>query len=134
MANMPKLVAELRVDPLTRGYSGMTDSEVVTSLYTVNRSRNKTNVTASEILQAVDVAEYKALTDGEKKPIDIILGFGDTINPFGKEADFFVDSFGAGSNTITALAALRVETVSRAVELGLGDVTVGDVIAARTQL
>ncbi|HEX9696329.1 MAG TPA: hypothetical protein VGB64_08445, partial [Actinomycetota bacterium] len=58
------------------------------------------------------------------------LGFG-TVNPAGREAEVFVQVFGAGSQTIAALAAARQETVSRATEIGLEAVLPGDIAKTR---
>lgn len=125
------LVDELVNDPLGRGYTGMTDQQAADDLNTEYRSRNRDRMSATEIWQAVDVTEFLALADGAQANIRGLLGFGE-LNPFGKEADIFVAIFGGGSNTITALQALRVEAISRAVEIGwTGNLTSGHVEAAR---
>ena len=121
---------ELDTDPLSRGYAAMSDLEAATSLNVVNRSRNRTSMTASEVLNAVDPTQYAALTDADKRTMWDVLHIG-TINPFGVEATLFTQIFGAGSATIVALAALRVEAISRAEELGLGIVRESDVFKAR---
>jgi len=121
---------ELTVDPLSRGYSGMTDAEAATDLNTEYRDRNVTSMSATDIFQNVDETEYAALTDAQRQAFWGMMGMG-TLNPWGQEAAIFTDLFGGISATITALAAARVETVSRAVELGLGIVTEGDVAKAR---
>ena len=55
-----------------------------------------------------------------------------SIDPFGFGQTVFIDIFGGGSQTITNLAAARVESVSRAKEIGWGDaVNEGDIINAR---
>lgn len=124
------LKAELTGDPLTRGYAGMTDAQAATNLNAVNRTRNKTSLTGSQVLNAVDKTEFNALVAANKQLVWDILHLGD-LNPFGIEADLMTDVFGGGSTTIAALAVLRVEAISRAVELGLGVVKVGHVQMAR---
>ncbi len=124
------LAAELTTDSLGRGYSGMDDAEAAADLNTVYRTRNKTSMTGSEILQAIDKTEYLALTDTNKDRVWQIMHLG-TVNPFGVEKDFIVGIFGAGSDTITALQAARTDDVSRAVEIGLGTVAPGHVENAR---
>ena len=54
-----------------------------------------------------------------------------TPNPFGVEATWPTGVFGAGSATISALAAGRQESVSPAMELGLSVVKTGHVSEAR---
>ncbi len=124
------LKAELTADPLTRGYSGMSDQAAADDLNSVYRSRNRATMTASEVLNSVDVSEFNALTDAVQQRIWNVLAIG-TINPFGREADLFVGAFGGGSATITALQALRVEAISRATELGLSRVREGTIQQAR---
>lgn len=121
---------EIQDDPLLRGYSGMTDAEIAADLNTAYRERNRTSVTGTEILNAVNKAEYNALTTANKELMWNLVSMGE-LNPFGIEADLFVDMFGGGSTTISQLQALRVDSISRAAELGLSDVNDGLVIEAR---
>ena len=124
------LASELATDPLTRGYSGMTDVEAAASLNTADRTTNKASMTASEVYNAIDVTEWSALTDTQREEIWNILHLG-TINPFGLESDRFTTIFPSPGDTLTALAAARKNDVSRAVEIGFGVVKVGHVQNAR---
>ena len=121
---------EVILDPIGRGYSGMSDQEVVDSLYTVDRPRNRTVMSGSKVLNAIVKAKYLALGDADKDRVWQLLHLG-TLDPFGVEADLIVDIFGGGSSTVTALQSARVETISRLVELGLQVVRVGHVQLAR---
>lgn len=116
---------EVSIDPLARGYAGMTDTQVADSLNSVDRSRNRTSMTGSEVFNATDSAEYNALTAEDKASWLSFCGI-DSHDPFGTSAAFVSNIFGAG-NTVNALIAARVETVSRATELSLSTVKVGDV-------
>ena len=125
------LKTELTDDPLARGYSGMTDEQAAADLNSIypapdTRTRPRASMTSSEIWQSVDIPAYKLLLADKQDNIKLVMSFG-VVDPFGKEADIFIDAFGAGSATITALQAARQEIVSRAMELGLGIVTEGDV-------
>ena len=124
------LKAEIDADPLARGYSGMDDAAVAVSLNAVNRTTNKATMEATEVMQAIDSAEFAALSAADKQTVWDVLHIG-TINPFGIEATLFTSAFGGGSATITALASLRKNDVSRAGELGLGSVRAGNVEEAR---
>jgi hypothetical protein len=95
-----------------------------------NRSQNKTSMTGSEILNAMDKDAFLALSDADKQKVWDVLHLG-TVNPFGIEAEVFKVVFGVPSDTITSLIAARVKPVSRAVEIGLGTPTAGDVQRAR---
>ncbi len=107
------------------------DAEVATDqLNLVNRTTNKDTMTASEVYNAINSTQWVALTDAARQEVWDILHFGE-INPFGFEQTRFVAIFGGGSATINALAASRVNNVSRAVELGLGLIKVGYVEQAR---
>jgi hypothetical protein len=128
--NYAKLAAELSDDPLAVGYAGMTDKQAADSLNAVNRTRNKTTMTASEVLNAIVISEWNALTDAQCQQIWDVLHIGD-INPFGVEATLFIAVFGGGSATIEALAAIRQEAISRADELGFGFIYPGHIENAR---
>ena len=115
--------------PGTGAYSS-DDAVATAELLTVNRSRNLSSLTGSEVVNAINVTEFDALSAVDKQMVWDIVHLGD-VNPFGVEATLFTNIFGGGSTTITALAAARTEAVSRAEELGFGSVGVGHVQEAR---
>ncbi len=127
--NIDILKTELTTDPLTRGYSGMTDLQATDDLNTVYRTRNKTIMTSTEVFNAIDKTEFNDLSVTNKKLVWDILHLGE-LNPFGLEADLFQDIFG-GSTTITSLQTLRKDNISRGAELGIGSVREGNVWEAR---
>jgi hypothetical protein len=127
---------ELTLDPLARGYAGMTHVEAAADLNTVYRTRNRTAMSGSEIFENTDPAEFAALPEGadvagkatRNKKMEWLSFCGiDSVDPFGPAAQFVINVFGSGSTTVSNLAVARVETISRAEELGLGVVTPGDV-------
>lgn len=114
---------EIQNDPLVRGYTGMTDVEVANSLNdTEDRPRNKASMSGREVMDEVVDSEYDGLTSAQKTQF-ISLTSGGDLDPFGFAANVVKNIFGNPSNTLTALAAARVELVSRAEELGFGEVT-----------
>lgn len=115
---MSDLKTELTDDPLLRGYAGMTDQEAADDLNSEYRPDPRTSMSASDVLNAVDDTEYGVLTDANKDRLWQLLGIGD-LNPFGVEAALMTSIFGGGSATITALAADRVDHITRAAELGI---------------
>jgi hypothetical protein len=123
---------EIDIDPLTRGYSGMSDREIADDMNTKYRERNRTSMTASEIYNQIDQTDWAALTalPLQQQEIWDILHLGE-LNPFGREADRFNAIFGGGSDTIIALNAARKESISRATELGLSFVKEGHVTEAK---
>ena len=109
-------MTDLKTELTDARYDGMTDEEAADDLNTPRIERNRTSMSRSEVMQAVAPAAYNALTGD-----DLVAFWGllsvETLNPFGVEASVIIKLFGAGSATITALAAARVETISRAEEL-----------------
>lgn len=130
MGRLDDLKTELDTDPQARGYAGMGDAAAAADINTVYRTRNFASLTGSEVLNAIDKAEFNALSAVDQQRVWDVLHLG-TINPFGLEATLFTDIFGGGSATITALLVIRKEDVSRGVELGLGFVGHADVQDAR---
>ena len=122
------LAAELSGNPGV--YSSLSDAEAAVELNAEVVESNITSMTASEVMNAIDVTEWNALTDAQRQTIWDVLHLG-TINPHGVEATLFQNVFGA-STTITALQALRVKLISQAAYLKLGGIVrVGHVQQAR---
>ena len=128
---------ELATDPLTRGYAGMTDEEAADDLNTSYRTRNRTSMTGDEIFQATDPGEFNSLGSGQGNSADdqghwlSFCGRG-AIDPFATANVQFVTAiFQAGSVTLANLQAARVESITRADELGLSRVRPGHVQDAR---
>lgn len=130
MSQLDILKTELTTDPLGRGYSGMSDEAAADDLNTSYRERNRDTMPSHEVFNAIDKTELNALLATVQQQIWDVLHLG-TVNPFGLEADLFVDAFGGGSATITALAAARKESITRATELGLPHIRPGMVEEAR---
>jgi len=132
---MDTLRDELTNDPLTRGYAAMTDRQVVDDLNALSRVRERTTMSAGEIMEAIDGAEFAALSDADTARVDRVLGLGAEVIIGPGNAHNAVQemtgAFGVGSATITALAARRDVTVSRGDELGIGFVRPGNVMEAR---
>lgn len=124
------LFNEINTDPLGRGYSGMSDAEVADDLNIFYRTRDRDVMTASEVYNAININEYLLLTADQQQEVWNILHMSN-LNPFGLEATRFIAIFGASSNTIINLAGVRVYTITRAQELGLGEIYEGYVTKAR---
>lgn len=132
MANIAALKNEIDSDPLTRGYAGMTDEQVAADINTVYRTRNRASMTGDEIFNSFDATEYNALTADQKRDL-LTLCARDTIDPFGTaNVNVITENFGGGSTTASTLNTLRVENVSRADELSLGNITASHVSHARS--
>ena len=127
------LKTELTTDPLGRGYAGMTNTQVVTSLRTANRTVERRSVSGSQIYNAIVPSEFSALLATQQQLVRDVFGLGDTIDvrTGTNVRAVMLAAFGAGTTTRANLIALVQETVSRAAEIGLGDVREGDVARAR---
>jgi hypothetical protein len=138
VADIEKLRAELADDPLVppRGYDTMSDEQRLASLLTKDRTVSREAITSAELYEAIDPAEFVVMDAGEQARVDRILGLGSGIDARpGSQARSEISAIfggGAGPNTIAALIALVDKLVSRLDELGIGEVHLGDVAAART--
>ncbi len=135
--NIDILRTELTDDLLIRGYSGMSDEAAAADLNdtTTGRTLPIDTLTAAEIYEEIDTAEFDALTDANKVAVDRILGLGGSINldATSKARAVLLGVFAGAAGTITrpAIGAAVIRTVSRGEELGLGFVWPGHVQTAR---
>lgn len=122
---------ELADDPLARGYSTMTDSEVAADLNTTYRTRNVESVSGGEIFRITDHSEYDAISE---QLYWLSCSQVDPVDPFGVMYEEAINIFGSNSTTVANIEDFRVEDITRAEELGLGEVMAYDVAKAREQL
>ena len=129
MTDFVALKAELDTDPLGRGYSGMTSQQKADDLNTIYRTLPVDVVSGSDIYNAIDQAEFDALSAGDKEKVDRITSLGDQIvvADAGRARTTLLAVFTAGAGPLTraALATLKTRAVSRAAELGFGEVGLG---------
>lgn len=129
-----QLCEELTLDPLGRGYVGMTDEQATVDLNTAYRTRQRTTMSAGEIMEAIDSTEFTALSAANKARVDRVLSLGAEIiigpgNNHNAVQELLV--FGNASNTVANLVALRTIAITRAAELGISRPKVGQVEDAR---
>lgn len=126
------LVDELTIDPLTRGYSGMSDEEVVADMNDLYCTRQRTNVAGYEILAVTDDDEWDLLTEAEKTQWLSLCAIA--VVDIGSGAAMAMEAalFGPGTVTRTSLVALKTEDISRGTEIGWGLVKVGHIEMARS--
>ena len=129
------LKTELTTDPLARGYAGLSDAEATANINddttaALKRTLPKGGLTGDELFTATAAGEFAALADARQQMW--VSWCGTSRDPYNAANVAFVRYiFGADSATQANLQALRVRTVSRAVELGLGKQRVGDIQMAR---
>jgi len=129
------LVPELRDDPLSRGYAAMTDQQRYDSLFgTIDRPQNVQSLSGNQLFRQTVGAEFAGLT-AHKQTLWVSFCSGGDIDPWDNNNVNFVQwIFGAGSTTVSNLAAIRTTLVSRAVELGVTEAQIGNLASARTMI
>lgn len=120
-------------DPLSRGYAGMADQQFSDSMNAQDITVERATMSAGEIMEQIDGAEFTALLAPEKARVDRVLGLGAEIfiGPGNNHnaVQELVATFGAGSNTITNLAAIRgLDKTSRAKQLGFPRCSVSTIL------
>ena len=125
------LAAELTAGHPDTGAYSLDDETAHAELHAVNRTKNKDSLSGDAMFAATDATDWIGLTDHQQQ-LWVSFTSKDSIDPFAAANVAFVTAiFGGGSATLTALAALRKDDVSRVVELDLGDVSPGQVTEAR---
>lgn len=131
------LRAELDADPLARGYAGMTDAQAAASLNTADRPVDRTDVPGHEIYAAItpthalQVYDLATGTPAHQRWLDIMFQLDSVPLDNANIRTALTTIFAGKQSTLDALVALQTVTVSRAQELSLGRVLVGDVTQAR---
>jgi len=129
--DIAKLKTELTDDPLVRGYASMSDEAAANSLNnTIDRALNRTSISPGEMQSAVVGTEFVVLSAVKQRGWLAILS--DSVDPNNANIIAQIAEIWVGGTTTRAnLLALKTKTVSRGVELGLGNVKVGYVEQAR---
>ena len=126
------LDSELRIDPLARVYSSMSNAQILTSINTVDRPAPDLTVSSSsEIFEAIVDSEYQLLSDANKDAVRIVLGLGDNVlvGPTSQARSLMLSAFVAGTTTRANLISLVTGILqSRAAEIGLNTVKEGWII------
>jgi len=125
------LKAELDAGHPGTGPYSLVDSEAADELNVVNRTRIREAVSGSDILNATDDAEYGLLTADQQMTWLTLCSVVAVDTSSGVAKSLEADLFGGGTTTRSNLAAIRIENISRAVELVLGFVETGHVQEAR---
>ena len=115
-------------------YDGMDDAAFLAAILTKDAEAPRASITAGELFESIVPAEFQALSAADKTRVDRLLGLGAEIIVGPGNAHQAVQellaTFGGGSATVTALAAVRDVKITRAAAAGLPDPKLGDV--ART--
>ena len=136
--DLQALKTEITTDPAAIGYGAVQataawDNATADKLNAPLRQGEQATLTAGQLFEAIDAAEYTALTAANKALVNLVLGLaGDIKVGVGSNArTILLAVFGVGTTTRTRLAAAVGKQISRASELGFGVVTPSDVAEAR---
>ena len=129
--NIETLKTELVSGHPDTGAYDADDVLAANQLNAVNRTVNVESVTGQQIFEAVVPAHYVALSADHKQLFGMIVGLETILVNGTNTKAALVAMFSGATATLTALAALQTEQVSRAAELGIGVVAPGHVENAR---
>lgn len=124
------LKAELTNDPLTRGYSSMSDEQAANRLNVADRQPNRETLDAGSLVASIVRSEYAVLAANDKDYLRLIA-MAQTMPLTATLKTELGGIFPVGSQTRANLVVLLKRTGSRADELGLGNVTPSNVADAR---
>ena len=139
IARLQALQSELTADPDTIGYTGDDDGDLAL-LVAVNRTVDVETLSGSQLFEAIDNDDWDSRTANQQAKIQLVISLGDNIQiASGTKARAMMqaalaDSGGNGiaQASLDALGVIGTKLISRAEELGLGSVHLGDVQNART--
>lgn len=134
MANkLDTLRAEILGDPLSIGYAGMSNREVVDSLTEVNRSEIRRLIPSSEVFAAIDPPDYLAISNQRHIAyLSLMLSVEEVRLGLAGVRQVLELIFTGATITLNRLQSLRTRAISRANELGLGRILEGHIAHARS--
>jgi len=132
---MDLVVLRTELDGVHPGTSDPYDADATTAAVQINlenRTTSRDTITGSEIFNATNDVEFDALlTDSDRARWVSLCGILEIDTGTGIAKSLEAELFGGGTTTRANLLALKNPPASRAVELGLGPVTAGDIERAR---
>lgn len=133
MSKIDILKVELTADPLGRGYAAMGDRAAAISMNTVDIPDELDAISGSQLFNALEPTEFVALTTQQAQSVRDVFGLGQEIDVRAgtNTRKVLLSAFGVGTATRMNLQALTAILVSRAAQLRLGAVSIGDVMRAR---
>lgn len=129
--NLTALKAEITTDPLTRGYSGMSDDAIAASLAVPNRQADREALDSGTLVASIVSADYVGLTANQKDYVRLVAMATSVPLTAALKSELGA-IFPAGSTTRANLIALQKRPGTRAEELNLGgQPTASDVANAK---
>jgi hypothetical protein len=111
---------EIQNDPNARGYSGMTDAEIVDRLFVADVPMSITRVTGEQLVAATDAGDFGALSEPQRDLWRLLVSRASvdlTPDVWGR-----IESLWSGTNTLSAVETLRTRQVTTIEALGLPNI------------
>ena len=127
------LRAEIQNDPLSRGYVGMTDQQVVDDLNTVYRpAPDRDQLSQAELYELIVQSERVALPADDKEEVSILLGIELIDVSSGSKARTNLMAIFNGTTTFTNIGNfVSNQLQTRTAELEVGEVNESRISGAR---
>jgi len=133
MTDIAKLKTLLATPHPVSGAWSEDDAEAADQFNAEDIPHVKDSLSGEEIFAVTDATEFAGLTEHKRQMWMSFCG-RDSIDPEGPANVALVQwVFGAGSDTIAALAAARTELISLATQEGLGTIYTGHIQQARAE-
>jgi plasmid replication initiation protein len=135
MADYLALKNEILNDPLSLGYAGKSDAQVAALMNGASRPTTspRTVVAAYDVYEAIDPAEWSALSAAQKQTIADVLGMGEVNAAGARTRATFAAAFGAGSVSRANLLALTTVSAARSRAQEVFGVAVTDLDIAKAR-
>ena len=138
-AFLAALKSELESDPQTLGYAAANagvEADAIADhalLTTANRTIDRETMSGSEIFEAITASDWASRDVAQKDDIKFVLSLGDNIQIAAgtKARAILAAALSGATDSVNNLSTISQRTVTRAEELGLGRVTIGDIQNAR---
>lgn len=132
--NYAVLWNEISFDPAGKGYAGMPDAEIASTINAYTEAMDRVSITSAELWESTALAEYKSLVTAGRQAYGVLVSLATIdISPGSNGRVTLLALFPTGSTTRDNLIALAQTPVitSRAAILGLGVVKPGYVAKAK---
>ena len=119
----PKLCDEIEIDPLGRGYAGMSVEQISADLQTSYRTRWKACVDGNLLRDQITGSDWDGIpTDTLRdRLIAVLVG---CVNPQGFARTRVIEILGSGAS-LSNMAAIAQDSITRAEDIGVSDVRPG---------
>lgn len=121
---------ELTTDPLNRGYASLDDEQAARAFSRPDRTVDREQLPSGVLVSCLDKADFAALAAADRTYLNLFVSASDVpITAAVKQV--LAGMFAAGTTTRANIVQAMQRSGSRAIELGLGNVTASDIADAK---